>query len=489
MGRRTVAILAIALALVYARSAVAQPAQGPSSKSATAPSVLPAGVVPSTTWLSVTGSPADGMFLDAEIRNALDRQIRPTLRPGASVRYGPIVPWPLPALAAGYRAAANVTATIVGNNDTSWVTGVTSVYITNVPMAPAAPSILFFSDDPEYIPMEGLVFRGNVDAGRPARLYYYHSDIGVPRDLDVVLTATTPSRVHIIQSVDGPDLDVASVGHAVSRNFLLFQQRNEGTVVDVTPGAPFILRHDLIFAGELVAGAIDFQVLAGGPVAASVVASPAGGHPEPYLGGPRMPFDGHNRRGTFELAGYGVIAAAYTVGGPDASVKYGHRNTTPRNVDPADPGRDYGDYGVVHRITFGLINPTDAPHVVYLYEKPLGGAVRSSFLVDGQLKELGCARLPVPYWLMTYLLPPHTASASTTMTMTDGGSYYPLEFGITETQPFPYTPPPNAADGCAPTLLPSPAPTAAPQMPVPTPTSTNESPKQSQNVISPAPTG
>jgi hypothetical protein len=382
MGAKTVAILAIALALLSTRPAVAQPTQNPPPASAPSPSMLPAGTIPSSISLNVTGSPADGSFLDTQIRGALDRQIRPTLRPGASIRYGPIVPWPLPALAAGYRAAANVTVTIVGTNDSVWVSGVTSVYITNVVTAPVSPSVLFFSDDPEYLPTEGLVFRGYVDGGRPARLYYYHDDIGLPRDLDVVLTAPVPSRLHIIQSVAGPDLDTMSVGHTVSRDFLLFEQRNEGTVVDLAPGVPFILRHDLIFAGELVAGAIDLHVMTGGPVAVSVIASPAGGHPEPYLNGPRVPFDGHNRHGTFELASYGAISATYRVGGPDAAVKYGDRTTTPRNLDPTDPGRDYGDYGVVHRISFTLINPTDVPHVVYLYEKPLGGAVRSSFLVD-----------------------------------------------------------------------------------------------------------
>ena len=145
-----------------------------------------------------------------------------------------------------------------------------------------------------------------------------------------------------------------------------------------------------------------------------------------------------------------MLATTYTAGGPDVAVKYGH--TSPPNVDPADTGRDYGAYGVVHRITFTLVNPTDVPHLVYFYEKPLGGSVRSSFLIDGQLKEVGCARLTEPYWFMTYELPPHSVGASTTRTMTDGGSSYPVEFGTTETRPVPITPPLNAADGCSPRM-------------------------------------
>ena len=203
-------------------------------------------------------------------------------------------------------------------------------------------------------------------------------------------------------------------------------------------------------------------VRSGGPVTVSVVASRAGGRPDVYLAGPRVAYDGHMRHGAFDLDGYGVLTASHTVGGPDASVIYGGQKPALHNLDPADGGHDYGDYGVVYRITFLLNNPTDASRVMYFYERPRGGAVRSSFLVDGQLKEVGCARLPQPYWFLTYQLAPHTSGASTTITMTDGGSFYPIELGVTDTQPLAYTPPPGAIDGCSPATPPPPLP-ATPQ--------------------------
>jgi len=123
------------------------------------------------------------------------------------------------------------------------------------------------------------------------------------------------------------------------------------------------------------------------------------------------------------------------VGGPDVAAQYGGRSPTLPNTDPNDPGRDFGDYGVLHQIAVTLINPSDTPQTVYLYEKPLGGPVRSTFVIDGQLKELGCVRLPQPYWVTTYELPPRFTGLSSIVTMTDGGSFYPLEFGATATQP------------------------------------------------------
>jgi len=468
VSNRFIALLTIASVLA-GRAAVAQPIESPSpspfptsaaaSSPTSSPALPPAGVIPADVSLDVTGSPGiTPDALDTQLLAALDQHIRPTLRPNAVVRYGPIVPWPLLPLAAGSRTAVNVTVTIEGDSASTTVTGVTTATIDNVVVAPAMPSVLFLSDDPEYLQTDGLIFRGQVSAARPARLYYYHSDIGVPRDLDVVLTATIPSRVQLIESAAGPDLDVMSVGHTVTRDLLQFEEANEGTVVDIEPGKPFIARHALMVQGELVAGAADVRVISGGAVTVSVIASAAGGHPDAYLSGPRMPFDGHDRHGMFDLDGFGNIAQSYVVGGPDVAVHYGGRTPTPRSLDPTDPGHDYGDYGIVHRITFGLANPGDTPQLVYLYEKPLAGPVRSSFLVDGQLKELGCVRVPQPYWIATYQVPAHSSGISTTVTMTDGGSFYPLEFGVTNTQPLPYTPPVGTSNGCSPNVTSSPNP-------------------------------
>jgi hypothetical protein len=457
-------------------AAVASPAPTPP-----APPLPPAGAIPANVTLHVTGSPADPAFLEAQIRSALSRSIRPTLRPGASVSFGAFVPWPLLSLAPGQTAAVNVAVTINGDAASASVNGTTTVVIDNVVVPPPPPpAILYLSDDPEYLQSNGLVFQGTVDPGRPARLYYYQDDIGLPRDLDVMLSVNAPARVRLVASSAGPDLDVMSVGHAVSRDFLLFQRSGEGIVVDLEPGKPVVVRHDLILQGEVIAGAADIHVLSGAPVTVSVVASAAGSRPETYLAGPRVPLDGHRRHGQFDLTGFGDMAATYTAGGGDVSVRYGGTTPTLRNLDPSDPGRDYGDYGVVHRITFTLANPTDDEHLVYLYEKPLAGPVRSTFFIDGQLKELGCVRLRQPYWLMTYRLPPHWTGASTTLTMTDGGSFYPLELGVSATQPIAYTPPVGTPDGCSPIVSSSqdpappslsPSPSAAPSLaPATTPT-------------------
>ncbi|HVA26591.1 MAG TPA: hypothetical protein VNF68_00315, partial [Candidatus Baltobacteraceae bacterium] len=79
-----------------------------------------------------------------------------------------------------------------------------------------------------------------------------------------------------------------------------------------------------------------------------------------------------------------------------------------------------------------------------------GGIVRSSFVVDGNLDQVGCVRLPVPYEISAFVLAPGGRYQSTVTTMTDGGSNYPLEIGITATPPQPSAPPISSPDGCFP---------------------------------------
>jgi hypothetical protein len=416
----------------------------------------PAGTVPATLSLTVTGSPAGPQFLMRQIQAELDRAIRPTLVAGASIAYGPLPRDPPPLQPEGVANVA-IPVTVAGSEATATVTGITSVTVTNMTLVPAPPVQLFYDDDPEYVSGLGVLFSGTVTVDKPTRLYYYHDDLNLPKDIAIVISSDGESQVQVIDADGGPDLDVMSVGHLVSKAFMLAEPRNEGIVTSVTPATPFILRNSMILAGELVAGAADVRVVGGAPVTVSVIAYPAGDDWHKYTAGFASP-DGHHRRGTFDLGGFGIQSLTYSVGGPDVTYEYGTRDTTPRNLDPSGPGHDYGDYGVIHRITFDIDNPGNTPQTLYLYEKPLGGPTRSTFIVDGQIKELGCVRVPQRYQVMAYTMPPQQQAASTVITMTEGGSNYPIEIGMTSTAPLPAVPPQSAPDGCFPKPSPSPSP-------------------------------
>ncbi len=409
---------------------------------------LDAGSVPPALGLAITGSPVDPAWLAAQLVGLVTRSAQ--VQPGASVTIASL-PLPSPP-ATGTQQSYAVPVQIGGDPAYFDVQATTQVTVRNLPVEPFAPPILFYDDDPEHVNADGVLFRGTVQPGTPARLYFYHDDLGAPRSLAVLLSTAgeDPTSVQVIDATSGPNIDVMSVGHAVSRDFVMQKAQNEGTVVQLDGPDPLVLQNLAMTPRQGVAGSIGLQILSGGPVTVTVVAASPGIDPTTLADGPKLPGDGHHRRGTFSIVNYGTNALAYTVGGPDASLVYGDRDASPPPVNPASTGRDYGDYGVIHTLLFSLSNPTDATATAYLYEKPIGGIVRSSFLVDGNPTQLGCVRVNQPYQIAAFALAPRQHYQLTVQTMTDGGSNYPLEVGVTATAPQPAAPPIGAPDGCFP---------------------------------------
>lgn len=433
---------------------------------------LDAGVVPTSISLRVTGNGIDPRWLQKQIADAVTRMTQ--LQPGAGTPQ--LAPLTLPTLfAPGSTAALPLQVLIPGGDQYYDVTANVTLNLQNIDAAPFLPPLLFYDDDPEKIPADGVLFRNQITSSTPARLYYYHENMTDPHRLLVVLStnATAPATVQLIDASAGPNIDVMTVGHTVSRDFLLAKPRNQGVVVEVAPQTPYVVDSFAMKARDGAAGSIGIRLLDGGPVTVTVLSMPDTPDAQlaAYLDQPQLPGDGHHRTGIFDISRYGDETLAYTAGGDDATKQYGAG--TPPSADPGASGHDYGDYGVVRTLTFDANNPSDQPATAYLYERPLGGGVRSSFIVDGQLVQLGCARLSQRYQIGTpFALQPHASYRVTVQTMTDGGSSYPLEVGMTGTPPIPSTPPLNAPDGCwpKPAMQPSPQPGAFPGTPVPEPT-------------------
>lgn len=439
---------------------------------------LPAGTVPTTIALRVTGNPVDQAWLQKQVQLAVIKAVQ--LQQGVapqSVQFGSYsLP---PALGPGATAAIPIPVHIAGGDQFLDVDAPVSVSLQNVALDPFAPPILFYDDDPEKVAQNGVLYRAQVNPGAPARLYYYHQNTADARRLLVLLSAagSQPSTVQLIDASAGPNIDVMSVGHAVSRDFLVAKPRNQGIVVDVPAGAPYVA-DDFPAMKPLdgVAGSVGIRVMNGGPVTVTVVAAPitaTAADIAAAMSGPKLAGDGHNRTGVFDISRFGNEAIPYTVGGPDATIQYGA--ATPPSADPnAAAGHDYGEYGVLRTLTIDVNNPSSAPATVYLYQRPMGGVVRSSFLVDGTLVQVGCTRLSERYQIgQAFTVNPGKAQIQV-QTMTDGGSNYPLEVGITATAPQPTTPPISGPDGCFPKAQESPAtmpaPGATPPVPIAEPT-------------------
>lgn len=421
-------------------------------------------IVPQTT-LKVTGNPVDPTWLAHQVQSWVTK-ITQAL-PGAQTTIGtfatPVVP-----LAPGSGTQFTVPIQIAGNGQYFDQSGSTIVNVQNVALDPFAPALLFYDDDPEHVSQDGVLFRGTVNVNQPARLYYYHDAMQDPRQVAVVLTSNSqdPTSVQIINAMAGPNMDVMSVGHMVTKNFLQTKPHGEGVIVDLTQDEPYVLADVPLASRQLVAGNVDFRVLSGGPVVVTVVTVSPGANPLALIDQPVLPGDGHHRTGIFRLDGVGDDTLSYSAGGEDARVVIGDQSKAPPSADPNAIGHDYGDYGVLHTIDLTMANPSNASTTAYLYFRPLGGVDRGSFLIDGNLVQIGCVRESVPYQISAFDLAPRQTYHAIVQTMTDGGSFYPAEIGVTSTAPQPTAPPINAPDGCFPkpqaSSSPSPLPIETP---------------------------
>lgn len=413
-----------------------------------------AATIPSTLDLHVTGNPVDPVWLAQQIEAAIVRAT--TLVPGAALQVAPI-PSP-PALQPGEQSVVDVPVTATGNGALD-VAATIAVQVTNVALDPVAPQFLFYDDDPEHLAGDGVAYRGTITKSAPVRLYFYHDDVEDTHRVAVLLqnAGLEKTSVQVIDATAGPNIDVLSVGHAVARDFLVRKGRNEGVIYDIAPGGTLLLHDVPANYRQVVAGSIGFNIVRGGPLTVTVLSASPGDALTTLLDGPMLPHDGHHRTGVFAITNFGTTSLSYAVGGPDVSSTFGSKSSTPPNVDPASTGRDYGDYGVVHTFLFSLSNPTPNASNVYLYERPAGGVARASFLVDGSLVDVGCVRLPSErYQIAAFNLLPGQHYLLNVQTMTEGGSNYPLEVGMTMTPPQPSAPPMSAPDGCFPKASPAP---------------------------------
>jgi len=405
-------------------------------------------IVPQTT-LSITGDPAQPDWLADRVTKWVTRLTQTV--PGAQVSIGAVTP-PAAPLLPGSSAQFVVPVQISGNGQYFDQSGTTTVTVQNTTLPPFAPGLLFYDDDPEHVSQDGVLFRGSVAFGAPARLYYYHDDTSDPRRLVVALQGSSedPTSVQLIEATAGPNIDVMQVGQTVTKKFLLTNSQHEGVILDLSSDDPFLVTDLPMAARQLVAGTADVRVLSGGPVQVTVLAVSPGVNPQTLMNGPVLPGDGHHRAGVFSIAGFGNAQLNYTVGGDDADLVLGDTDPTPPNVNPSSDGHDYGDYGVVHTIDVTLANPGSTPAAAYLFLQPLAGPARGSFLIDGNLVDVGCVRVPSRYQVTAFELSPGQTSHTVVQTMTDGGSFYPVRVGVTATPPVPSAPPIQAPDGCFP---------------------------------------
>jgi hypothetical protein len=404
--------------------------------------VLPfAGVIPASVNVNLAGSPSAN-YAFISIRDAVRQAVRSA--PGTSAVVGvdaSVIAQPVSA-----HTTLDLPVRIAGPNYAE-VNGTVHVVISVDPrLNRIEPVTLLYSDDPETVPSAGLLFRSStpIDASHPARLFSYHAAGQSGQDLYLVLrTKGQASHVQLMGAAVGPSGDAVCVGHEAGVDYLQRRLTGEGAVVDATSASPGVIRLSArtMPAGTTVTAIYDIAVTAGDPIDVSIVAVLNGADPRAYLDAPEARSDGIGRRGEYDLRAVHPLALSYTAGGGDVSVRVADASATP--ADDVVPLRSggvplKGHYGVIRPIVFTLTNPTDSPQQVYLYESPLDGTDTATLWFAGEQSPVEVTRMTdtaSKYLLRTFSLQPRQTMSAQALFISEGGSYYPAQLGLTSTAP------------------------------------------------------
>ncbi len=258
--------------------------------------------------------------------------------------------------------------------------------------------ILLFSDSPEYVVQNGILYRDTV-SGEVRVLYYHLNNTNEPKKIAVVLENEYEGTnvVHITRGGSGsPSENYMTVGKAVQMQY--FGQPMDQKIV-LGEGVAKLLQEDmntiLLQPGELVSGMYDFY--ADHPVRVSVLMLDAYGDPVTESRNlPVLPKDAMRLRGTF--AGMNRIMTSAREYHPETDgilyfpVADDNRDKYRQGIDATDgsPVTDEGNYGIVYRIQV----PTAGDCKVQYYLCPLGGVYAGAVRV--KYGEVGPDMLPTP---------------------------------------------------------------------------------------------
>ncbi len=147
----------------------------------------PAGVVPTDATAELAGN-VNAQFAVARVRATIAQAAQ--MQPGATIDVGGVTAGDLRP-GQGLEARANVV--VHGNDNYVDQSGTTYVHVRVDALPQLDPTVLFYSDDPERLGAldDGVLFRGTIDATRPARAYIYHVSDSPNRRLYLALQPTT----------------------------------------------------------------------------------------------------------------------------------------------------------------------------------------------------------------------------------------------------------------------------------------------------------
>lgn len=246
----------------------------------------------------------------------------------------------------------------------------------------AGGRLLVFSDSPEEVRAHGAVYRET--AARPFRIFLHHVNrTGATAGMYICVENLAPGPRAVTARATGAawGTGYAMVGARAVRDYL----KNPNSYRAPLPAGGWARWGvDRLTPGALFSGAYNFDPE--GPVRITVALVASGHNPNP-AGLPLLPADGVHARGTFSHSTRQALVEFRTSMGA-AGLQLGNN---PRWERPApwnqvlagefEPGLSpdgqvaelLGNYGVIYRVAFRVVNDAAAPRTVEWAMRPMGG--------------------------------------------------------------------------------------------------------------------
>ncbi len=442
------------------------PAPGVGGAPLTLPvTVLPyAGRVAPAVSVEVTGDPAPPRVVEQAAYLGLTHAL--SLEDGAQVSLGalPILKSPL---ALGAQTAATFPLRLSGSGLLP-VTGSAVVTVVNGSVPPLAPSLLFYSNNPEQVRRVQTLFSGDIAGQESVRLDFHHQNMSgelLGFHVDLWNDGDAPASVQVIAGLALPGGDTVQVGRRAGAAFLQNLNGNIGLVLTVPPHGGLPLVTQRFAPGLTLSGLMQIQGLSDVPLRLTVRSTADTDALTAPLWRVYMAGDGGSALAapsaeaapppmsptTSEIfvAPHLTPTGRYTVDGRWAFIPLGDKDAL---HDHDGGSRLFGNYGADYDIGMTLVNPTAAPRTVGLFFAPGAGPAAAIFQVDnGPIQEYDPLVPPDERQLAQETLAAGETRVVHLRTILLNGSAYPAQIvaHVLDQAPVPPVPPPAAAVAAA----------------------------------------
>lgn len=383
---------------------------------------FPAGALPGSITLPITGDPASRDYLRDLVTRTIVRYTQ--VRPGAqAIVTADDVPLPGD-LAQDMSASFDVPVLIQGEQYFD-VNGTVHVTLNNIAVPRISPDILMVSDYPEKLTENGTLFSADLKREVPSRFLYFHYNPPGQPDRRIVLVAQNqsnePATLQYISGRGASKYEMEA-GHNATKDFLVDVVQNQGRLLQIPANATQVIAQQNMPAGAIVTNLLQLRVLEGSTVHLTLVAQNASDDPETALTtGQLLTSTVKHARGIYTVPEF-HFATQWNVNDAYLELPIGQLPLPNSLAGEALSG----DYGVLESFVVNVQNPLSTPQSVAIYETPRGGHATGTYLIDNVLVQSHQTAAFTRFKVRQYVIPAKGFVRVTIVTMPEAGSSYPL---------------------------------------------------------------